>query len=411
MTNRRIVIILAVLHCLAFIDRTMIGGVLPLIRRDIAMNDAQAGWIIGTAFALPYGAAALGLAAVLRRRRASLWWLVGGVVIWTGASIAAGAARSVETLTLARAGLGIGQALFVPVAIAGIVDAAGSDGRARALATFTSGSTIGRSIALLVTGATLSLLAVAVPGGGIAHWRMVFFATAVPNLLIVPLLVAARRTPGETRAAAATAVPTAVDWRALALFFAVAIMPVLLSQAIGGWLPTLFVRDRGLMPAQAATLIGAITLVAAPAGQIAGGWLMSRRPDWSDHIPAIILAGLTVTLAPLALVAWAPGLIGAAIGVVGLNLTLGIASFCGLFGVQALIPAPARVSVNGIYFAFVTLVGFGVGPLLTGALAMASASTPAALGNALLMTGMIASALCAIAVFAVRGGYRRRVSA
>ena len=166
---------LAILHCLAFIDRTMIGGALPLMRLDLPMTDAGAGWLIGTAFAVPYGVTALALAAMLRGRRASPWWLISGVAVWTAATLVTGAAQSTTILMLARAGLGIGQAMFVPVAIAWLVDTAGTDGRARALSVFTSGSTIGRSTALLAIGALLSLLTVlapvdpANPLGGVAH--------------------------------------------------------------------------------------------------------------------------------------------------------------------------------------------------------------------------------------------------
>jgi MFS family permease len=404
----------------------MIGGALPLIRLDIAMSDAQAGWVIGTAFAVPYGVTALTLAAVLRGRRPSIAWLIGGVVLWTGASLATGVAHSIGALTIARAALGIGQAMFVPVAIAWLVDGADQDagpgktsiGRARALAIFTSGSTIGRSAALLAVGALLSVLAlVARDGGSIAHWRWLYMLTALPNVLMLPWLARiGMRRPQPVRVDGASAEPISsppparLDWTTLALFFVVAVMPIVVIQAIGGWLPSLFVRARGLAPAQAAMLIGAVTLFAAPAGQILGGWLMTRYAAWHGRIPVIVLAGLTATLLPLAGVIWAPGLSGAIIATAILNLTLGIASFCGLFGVQMLSPRTHRVTVNGVFLALVTLVGVGAGPLLTGVIATIDAhgtDASGSLGIALLKTGVAACAVCAVAVGAVRQRYRR----
>ncbi len=429
----------------------MIGGALPLMRVDLPMTDAGAGWLIGTAFALPYGVTALVLATILRGRRASLWWLIGGVTIWTAATLVTGAAQSTATLMLARAGLGIGQAMFVPVAIAWLVDVAGIDGRARALSLFTSGSTIGRSTALLTIGALLSALTVITPGnsasalGGIAHWRLLFMITALPNIVMIPLLAGLRKrdtrhrsvepafdnpmpdllpSPSTTalRAPPRASAHAGVQWWTIALFFAAAIMPIMLIQAMGAWLPTLFVRDRGILPAQAAMLLGAIMLFTAPAGQLAGGWLMTRYASWHRHVPAIILVSLIATLLPLSALVWAPGLAGAAVGVAIANLTLGIASFCGLFGVQMLSPVSARITVNGIFFALVTLVGVGIGPLLTGALATFAHSGPAtigagtmspvgALGTALFTTGVIASCVCAMAVGAVRYRYRQHCAA
>ncbi len=409
----------------------MIGGALPLMRADIAMSDAQAGWVIGTAFALPYGVTALAIAAFLRGRRASIWWLVAGIVLWTVAGLATSAADSLAALTLARAGLGVGQAMFVPVAIAWLVDGTETRDRAPALAIFTSGSTIGRSAALLAIGGLLWLLGRIVPGGdaasgaGIAYWRWLYVITALPNLVMLPVLAMVRirrvgiggardRTAvGATRAPIPDAAPPSprelIDWTTLAVFFAVAIMPIVLIQAIGGWLPSLFVRDRGLAPAQAAMLLGAITLVAAPVGQILGGWLMTRYTVWHDRIPVIILAGLAATLLPLAVLIRAPGLASAVAGVAVANVTLGIASFCGLFGVQRLSPPSARVTVNGVFLALVTLVGVGTGPLLTGVLATpgAAASQGASLGLALFTTGAIACGGCAIAVAAVQRRDRR----
>ncbi|MCK8457087.1 MFS transporter [Sphingomonas faeni] len=439
---KRIVTVFATLHCLAFIDRTMIAGALPLMRLDVAMSDAQAGWIVGTAFAIPYGITALTLAAVLRGRQASIGWLIGGVVVWTTATLVTGTAQSSATLTVARAGLGIGQAMFVPVAIAWLVDTAGTNDRARALSLFTSGSTIGRSTALLTVGALLSALAVMArdaPGsllGDVAQWRWLFVITALPNIIMLPLLVSIRTPTRDALAARAAdrpdpdpprgprdaSVSTEVHWWTFALFLAAAIMPILLIQAMGAWLPTLFVRDRGLQPAQAAILLGAITLFAAPAGQLAAGWLMTRYASWHGHIPAIILAGLATALLPLAGLIWAPGLTGAVIGVALTNLILGIASFCGLFGVQLLSPAATRVTVNGIFLALVTLFGVGVGPLLTGVLAtiagtgtagtsIATGATGGALGTALFATGVIASGVCGLAAVAVRHRYRQQYAA
>ena len=90
-------------------------------------------------------------------------------------------------------------------------------------------------------------------------------------------------------------------------------------------------------------------------------------------------------------------------------VTLGIASFFGLFGVQLAIPAVARVGVNGVYFAFITLVGLGLGPLVTGALkSVAIGGMP--LGHALVVTALMTVAVCAPAVAATRLADRRQLA-
>lgn len=386
----RVILVLAALHLLAFVDRTALSGVLPLVRGEVAMNDAQAGWLIGTAFALPYAATALALAAIMRGRRASVGWLAGGVLAWTAAAIASAAATSLVTLSLARALLGVGQGVFVPLAVAWLIDQAGEK-RASALATFASGATVGRSIALLLVGTLLWLLAIIFARTNIAHWRWLLALTAIPNLLILPVLLRA-----SPRAVSTPSIEgeQATPWHALAAFFAVAIAPLILAQAAGGWMPTLFVRQAGITAAQAATLLGLVTLATGWVGQSVCGWLLARRPALVAYLPLIVLIALAATLVPFALLTQARTIPAMVACVVAANLMLGVSGFAGLFGVQALIPPAARASVNGIYFALVTLIAVGSGPLLAGLLAESGWSTAAAL----LGTGVIATLACAAAV-------------
>jgi predicted MFS family arabinose efflux permease len=394
----RVILVLATLHLLAFVDRTALSGVLPLVRGEVAMDDAQAGGLIGTAFALPYAATALGIAAIMRGRRASVGWLAGGVLVWTAAAIASAAATSLVTLSLARALLGIGQGVFVPLAVAWLIDHAGEK-RAPALATFASGATIGRSIALLLVGTLLWLLALTLAQTHVAHWRWLLALTAVPNLLILPLLL--RASPAAVTAPLIEGEAPA-PWPALAIIFAVAIAPLILAQAAGGWMPTLFVRQAGMTAAQAATLLGLVSLATGWVGQAACGWLLARRSALIAHLPLIVLVALAATLIPFSLLTQARALPAMVACVVAANLLLGVSSFAGLFGVQALIPPAARASVNGIYFALVTLIAVGSGPLLAGLLAESGLPIAAAL----LGTGMIATLACAAAVGAGRATLR-----
>ena len=393
----RVIAVLAVLHMLAFVDRNVLAGVLPLVRLDTPMSDAQAGWLIGTAFALPYAATALILAVLMRRQQASIWLLITGVLAWTAGSLAMAAAGSLLALNVARALLGIGQGMFVPLAVAWLVDHADTR-RAPALATFASGATVGRSVALLLVGGILWSLALVVADSRLAHWRWVLALTAIPNLLILPMLA---RVPKKARSAGEQG--AAPPWGTLAAFFGVALAPLVEAQAIGGWSPTLFVRQAAMLPAQAATLLGFVTLLTGWGGQMATGWALSRRPGLVSGLPQLVLAALAATLIPLAVLTHVHALAAMIACIVAINLLLGISAFAGLFGVQALIPPAARASVNGVYFAIVTLVAVGTGPLLAGLLAQGGLSIAAAL----LGTAGIATIVCALTVMINRAAFKR----
>lgn len=390
----RVMLALSALHMLAFIDRTVLAGVLPLVRENVAMNDAEAGWLIGTAFAIPYAVTALIIAAIMRGRRASARWLVVGVLLWTTAAIASAAAPSVGVLSLARALLGVGQGLFVPLAVAWLIDHAG-DRRAAALATFASGATIGRSVALLLVGGLLWLLAVTFAQTNIAHWRSLLALTAIPNLLILPAL---RPAPGHAAPVPPEMSEAGVSVRALGALFAVAIAPLILAQASGGWMPTLFVRQAAITPARAAALLGGVTLATGWVGQAWCGWLLARRPALVPHLVTLVLLGLAATLLPLAILSQVRSLAAMVACVALVNVLLGVSAFAGLFAVQAMIPPAARASVNGVYFALVTLVAVGTGPLFAGILAQGG--WPIAV--ALLGTGGVATLACGAAALAGR---------
>lgn len=403
----RLVLVLAALHCLAFIDRTMIGGLLPLLRTSIAMTDAQAGWIIGTAFAVPYGATALALGALLRGRQASNAWLVGGVLAWTVGSVATGLAGSLSELSAARAAMGIGQGIFVPVAIARLFEATAPTARAQALGFFIGSATAGRSTALLLVGMVLWVLAKIAYDIGDEIWRWLFIATALPNIAVLVVLGKNRGPASAPEPGSSPASPNvAIDWLALLPLFCVAASPVLLAQSVLGWLPTLFVEERGLSPTDAALLIGIVTLFAAPSGPLLAGWLAGRYPSFEDRAAMLVLLALAATLVPLAGLVWGPGLAAATASMAVMLVILGMALFGGLFGVQLAIPAHARVSVNGVYLAFITMVGLGLGPLITGALSSV-AESGTSLGTALLATGVVAVTACAGAVAAVSLTRRR----
>lgn len=380
------------MHALAFVDRTMIGGALPLMRHDVLMSDAQAGWLIGTAFALPYGVTALVVAALRRNRPPSTGWALAGGVIWTAGSVATGLAGSVAALTAARALIGIGQGVFVPMAIGKLLNAASADRRGGALGIFTGGATFGRSVALLAVGALLALLGPLARESGAPAWRWLFALTAIPNVLAFAALALAPSRQG-VGSLDLTAITTQVRWRSLLPRFVIAVTPVLLAQAVLGWLPTLFVRLHGLSATRAALLLGSVTLVAAPSGPVFAGWLVSRTRRLEHWMPVAVLAGLILTLMLLTIMIEAPTLPLATAVAAAMLVSLGMTLFSGLFGLQLMIPPDARVSINGIYLAFATVVGFGFGPLIAGIVSAGGEDGPS-LGRALIITGLVATAAC-----------------
>lgn len=395
---------------LAYFDRAMPAAVAPLVKHDFSLSDTALGFATATAAALAYAAVAIVLALLddggRRRRDAAL---IGGVIAWTIGTVALAFAGTFRLYIAAELLVGGGQAAFVPAAASAIVAVGGGAKLGRATARFTSASTLGRSSALLATG----LLIGAIAAAGIAlpvlpaAWRTVFLVTALPNAIVAVSIVARlRRAPAG--AATAEGGSTAVPPVALIGGFLVAVAPVMLIQAVGAWYPVLLERIAALSPGRAAVFAGAATLIAAPLGQQLGGLLLDRRSERRRRPAATVAPALAVAGIALALLGLVPGFGVAVTVLAGVDLVLGIGVAIGLAGIQALVGNERRRRVNSIFFALVTLVGVGFGPLLAGRLSDRHGATGAALAGALAELAVPALAAAIVGHLLMARGMRYR---
>lgn len=369
----RLVLLLSAGHLLAFVDRAKVAGAMPAIRRQVAMSDTAAGWVIGTGIALGYGATILALALLSPTRRwrspdaAWSWRLPGGIAVWTVAGLGTAFAASAPALVATRVLAGVGQALFIPAAVSWIVSESDRiDSRAIGLSRFTAAASLGRSVGLLMIGVALAAMLWAGRDSGDA-WRWSFVLLALPNLMLLALVVRRRPAGLSGGAGAASPAPAPVANRhTRAAYLVLALLPVVVVQALAGWLPTLLVQARGLTTQGAATWLGVLTLIGGAGSQIVAGWLLQRQATWRRAAPLVIVGSMAAALPGVLLLGWGTGPIAATLGVLAATLAIGLATFAGLFGWQQLVPATARTAANGLFLALVTVVGVGLGPLAAG---------------------------------------------
>ncbi len=158
---------LAIVLCaqlMIILDATVVNIALPGIAHGLHLSAAGLSWVLNS-YSLTFGGLLLlgGRAGdILGRRRVFL----GGLALFTLASLAGGLAVNATELLAARALQGIGAAFATPATLATIV-ASVPEGRARtrALALFTGVITGGASLGLVLGGLITSW----------ASWRWVFF--------------------------------------------------------------------------------------------------------------------------------------------------------------------------------------------------------------------------------------------
>ena len=107
--------VLVVVYVFNFLDRQIISILAERIRRDLAVSDAQLGFLYGTAFAVFFAMFGIPLGRLAdtwdRRKLIAL-----GLAAWSAMTALSGFARTFPELAAARIGVGVGEASASPAA-------------------------------------------------------------------------------------------------------------------------------------------------------------------------------------------------------------------------------------------------------------------------------------------------------
>lgn len=188
--------ILFFIYVLNFIDRQIITILAPDLKRDLNLTDADIGFLYGTAFAIFYA-----LFGIPLGRLADSWHRVRlltiGLTLWSAMTALSGFAKNSLHLSLARMGVGIGEATASPSAYSLISDMFPKQMRGTALAIYSAGLYFGGGISLMIGGLIVEGWNDAYPSGGpmgLVGWQAAFLAVGIPGLLLA-ILVATMREP------------------------------------------------------------------------------------------------------------------------------------------------------------------------------------------------------------------------
>jgi MFS family permease len=407
MTRWATVLLLLLAYAVSFVDRQILGLLVDDVRRDLRVDDVRMGLLMGPAFGVFY--AALGLPCGMladRVRRTRL--IAGGLLLWTGATLASGLAQSFAALAVARMMVGVGEAALVPAAVSLIADSFGPQRRALPLAVFTAGISVGAGLALLLGGGLVAwaqggLAAVPIAGAWFATqapWRSVMVLAGAAG---IPLALLFLVWPEPPRGARETGDAAEGLWaflrRRRALFAPLLLATSLLyilSNAWGAWLPSLFIRRFGWDAAAVGARLGGTVLVCALCGTLASGlWAAAlARRGRRDANLLVMTTGAALIVPGAALATLASGA-GASLGGAGaLYVALALCFGVATAAIVAVTPATLRGRVVALYLLLGNLAGLGLGPPVAGWLldrgfaigaALALVALPTAAAGALLL--------------------------
>ncbi len=188
--------VLVIVYILNFIDRQIVAILAVDIKRDLNLTDGDMGFLMGAAFAVFYA-----LFGIPLGRLADNWNRVKllsiGLALWSTMTALSGFARNQLTLSLARMGVGVGEATASPTAYSLISDYFPKKQRATALAIYSSGLYLGGGVSLFIGAKVVQAWNDAHPGGGplgLVGWQAAFLVVGIPGVLLA-LWVASLREP------------------------------------------------------------------------------------------------------------------------------------------------------------------------------------------------------------------------
>jgi MFS transporter, Spinster family, sphingosine-1-phosphate transporter len=298
------------LNALNYLDRYVGAATLPLMLASLAISDA-AGGLLQSAFILTYAIVCpfIGWAG---DRSPRMRLAAAGVFVWSAATVASGLAPTYAVLLLARAIVGVGEASYAVVTPSLLSDCYPPERRARVLGIFYAAIPVGSALGYVVGGLV----------GEHFGWRAAFFVAGAPGValaFVLLLLAEPRRGARDTAVAAATPLSLSASLHALVArrsWVSNTVAQVIYTFAMGGlatWMPTYFVRERGIPLATAASTFGLILVAAGFLGTLLGGRLsdaLARRvggahfvlSGWS--LVASIIFTLPAVLAPSPVIFW-----------------------------------------------------------------------------------------------------------
>jgi MFS family permease len=182
-----VLVVLVLVYVFNFIDRQILSILSEDIKRDLGLDDAQMGFLYGTAFAVFYAIFGIPLG-----RLADIWvrrrLIAVGLFFWSLMTALSGTSRGFGTLAGFRIGVGVGESSASPAAFSMLGDYFPPRLRATAVAIYSSGVYIGAGIGLIIGGLIVDNWNEAFADGGapfgLAGWQAAFFAVGIPGLLM-----------------------------------------------------------------------------------------------------------------------------------------------------------------------------------------------------------------------------------
>jgi len=360
--------VLVVVYTFNFIDRQILAILLPAIKAEFLVDDWVLGFLAGSAFALFYATLGIPIATLADRwNRRTL--IAIAVAIWSAMTALSGLAGNIMHLTLARIGVGIGEAGCSPAAHSLIADYYPPKQRSTAMGIYSLGISLGIMIAYLA-------------GGWVAQnigWRAAFLMVGLPGLILAVVVRYTVQEPprgmseGRIDSGHRPDVLT-VTWYLLRRksFIHMAVgagLASFVAYSVITFFPSFMIRSHGMGLAEIGVYLGLIIGIASGLGYVGGGYLADKAttvgPKYSLWtVSAAMIFGWLFTF-PVYLLN-NPYWVFAAFAVPTIFSNFYLATT--FAQVQGLVGLRMRAVASALLLFLLNIIGLGLGPMFTGIL-------------------------------------------
>ncbi|MGC1492420.1 MAG: MFS transporter, partial [Candidatus Acidiferrum sp.] len=286
----RLLAVLALINFVNFADRQVVVPLLPLLRQQMNVTDAQLGslqtWLL----------VVLAVASVPCGFYADRWSrtqiIAAGVAFWSIATIACGFAGSFMLLLVARALIGVGEAAYAPAAQSMITDSFSYQRRAMAQSIFAAGMLLGGAAGQAFGGLM-----------GEAHgWKYTFIVLGlvcmIPGLIVVRLPEPPRRPRSEV-----VPISSLLSVPAYIAMIVAGTCITFASVSLLTWGIDFAVNYKEFSLREAALSLAVVALLSLVFGVLTGGYLADRLQRKYPYGRIIVIAAAFLFAAPCVLLA------------------------------------------------------------------------------------------------------------
>jgi MFS family permease len=362
--------VLAVANVSGNIDRQILGLLVRPIESDLGITDTQMSLLQGFAFAIFYAILGLPIARLAdRKSRRNI--MAAGIALWSFFTALQALTRTYLQLLTVRLGVGVGEATINAPSVSLLADYFPREKLSRAMSIYSLGVFFGSGAAYYIGGWVLSVAGTwHLPLiGPMRPWQSVLALVGLPGLLVALLMLTVREPARRSRDRATVPVSTFVAYvKANArtyvthgVGFGVFAM---VNYAIAAWIPTFFFRTYGWSEANAARVMGVLTMTIGVVGVIAGGWVGDRLTargtiDGPIRVGVIGAAGMLISATAFPLMP-TPELAIALLAVVNFFAALpwGAAAAAS----AEMVPSAMRAQGAALYFFALSLISGTLGP-------------------------------------------------